>query len=93
MSTKQAYWFSIMAEQEQSGLTIRAFCTAKDIKLCTFHYWRKRYRQAHDQDGGFVEIAGPAVRSSTLRLTYPNGVCIDLPAPDMALIAQLLRLG
>ena len=93
MSTKQAQWFGLVSEQQQSGLTIKAFCTAKDIKLCTFHYWRKKYRERNHAPNGFVELTPPAVSSHALRITYPNGVCIDLPAADISLVSQLLRIA
>ncbi len=54
--SKQEYWFSLMCEQEQSGLTITGFCASQGIKPCTFHYWRRRYRQAQSQPRGFVEL-------------------------------------
>jgi hypothetical protein len=93
MSTKQAYWFEQVAEQQQSGLTIQAFCTTKDIKLCTFHYWLRKYRQKDTNHSGFIELTTPVSANRSVKITYPNGVCIELPAAGISLIAQLLRLG
>ncbi len=82
-----------MCEQEQSGLTITGFCASQGIKPCTFHYWRRRYRQAQSQPRGFVELTTQSIAGHNIRLVYPNGVSIDLPVADISLIAQLLRLG
>jgi transposase-like protein len=91
--SKQAHWYSLIRDQDQSGLTITGYCTSKGIKPCTFHYWRRRYRQGQHTSAGFVELKAPAPAPHPIRLSYPNGVNIDLPAVDISLIAQLLRLG
>lgn len=88
--------FSLIKEYEQSGLTIAAFCSSKDIKAATFNYWRRKQRDSGSDSKGFIPIPIPFPahgENSSLRLAYPNGVSIHLPVADMALIAQLLRLA
>lgn len=91
--TKQEQWFALVVEQQQSGSSIVAFCRSKDIKLPTFHYWRKKYRQSKHSDKGFVDITPPALQHTGIRVVYPNGVSIHLPAADLMLLSQLIGLG
>ena len=37
-----AEWGEIIFEQEQSGLTARAFCEERGFGLASFYQWRKR---------------------------------------------------
>ena len=92
--TKQELMFTLIGEYEQGNLTIPDFCTEKGINKSTFHYWRRKLRASRSGSSGFIPIAIPASSGqSTIRLAYPNGVSIHLPAADLALIAQLIRLA
>ena len=91
--TKQEHWFSLVAEQQQSSYSITSFCAVKAIKLPTFHYWRKKYKQADTSQGRFMDITAAALQDNTLRITYPNGVNIHLSSVDLPLVAQLIRLA
>jgi hypothetical protein len=91
--TKQEQWFSLIAEQEQGDVPITVFCSARGIKLATFHYWRKKYRLAGSTEKGFIDITPRVVADSGIRITYPNGVSLYLPAADCALIGRLIHLG
>lgn len=35
------HWQRIIAEQEESEVSARAFCLARNIKLSRFYHWRK----------------------------------------------------
>lgn len=94
--TKQDQMFSLLEAYEQSNQTIFAFCTARDLKVPTFHYWRRKFRAAQSASQSFIPIAPPQSTSTerfTFRIAYPNGVNIHLPTADIALIAQLIRLA
>jgi hypothetical protein len=90
--SRQEQWFTLLAEQEQSFLTVKAFCVFKNIKLSTFQYWRKRYKQASSAKG-FIPIVGPVSGNAAIRLSYPNGINVYLDGADLSLIAQLIRLA
>lgn len=91
---KQELMFSLVELYEQGDLTISAFCRANNIKVPTFHYWRRKFRQSRSAVKGFIPIHLPASTEPVMvRLAYPNGVSIHLPAADIALIAQLIRLA
>ena len=92
--SKQDLMYDLVAEQERSGLTITAFCEANDIKLNTFHYWKRKYKEESSSGSGFIAIPTLSRASNQpVRLTYPNGVNIHLAVADLSLIAQLIRIG
>jgi transposase-like protein len=39
---KREYWSNLIAEQEASGQTIRAFCQKQGVGDNSFYYWRKK---------------------------------------------------
>ena len=43
---KREYWSKLIAEQEASGQTIRAFCEQHGIGDHCFYYWRKRLQKS-----------------------------------------------
>ncbi len=91
---KQEQMFALMEAYEQSNQTIPTFCTARSLKVPAFHYWRRKFRAAQAAPKGFISISTPVSSEvASMRLTYPNGVNIHLPAADIALIAQLIRLA
>ena len=49
-------WRLLLREQEESGLTVAAFCRKKNIHPNAFYYKRKEYRT-----GQFVKLSVPAV--------------------------------
>ena len=93
--TRQEQMFALIEESEQSQQTIAAFCAARDLRMKTFFYWRKKFLAARSASAGFIPIVPPTndVVPSACRLSYPNGVSLHLPAIDLPLIAQLIRLA
>jgi len=47
-------WQRIIAKQEASGMTARAFCLENDINPWRFYRWRRRVRE--HTDGGFLQL-------------------------------------
>lgn len=43
-SQKRSEWEQRIRDCEASGQTIATWCAANDIKLCNFHYWKRRLR-------------------------------------------------
>lgn len=84
----------MLEEYEQSNLSIAAFCTARSLKVPRFYYWRRKLRSSQAAPKGFIPVLPPtSVERASIRLSYPNGVSIQLSAADLALIAQLIRLA
>jgi len=85
--------FSLIEKWQQSDQTQKDFCRGHDVKLATFHYWQKKYRNQNQKDiSGFIpmEISSSDVR--TVEIRYPNGVILQLPALDLKLLKQLVNL-
>lgn len=49
-------WVELMTEQEQSGLSVDAFCQERGLGVASFHHHRARMRKEEKRQGGFVEI-------------------------------------
>ena len=43
---KRAYWSNLIAEQEASGQTIRAFCQERGVGDHSFYYWPKKLQKS-----------------------------------------------
>jgi hypothetical protein len=91
--TKRDQWFSLVAEQEQSGTSIISFCNARHLKLSTFHYWRKKFKQVEASQKGFVDITPSATLHTAIRISYPGGVDVHLSSADISLITRLIALA
>ena len=59
---RNEHWQRIIAEQEASGMTARAFCLDRYINPSRFYHWRLRLREHHDNGSGFLQLfpTGPA---------------------------------
>lgn len=91
MST-QEQMFALVDEYLQSGLSAKEFCLQKNIGLPKFNYWTRKKRQL-ESSSGFIKIVSDQKFSNIpVELIYPNGVRLQLAAPDPALIASLLKI-
>lgn len=56
---KAAHWGEVVEQQEQSGLSVAAFCREADLPAWQFHYWRRRLRETEEAEAesGFVSVA------------------------------------
>jgi ATP-dependent helicase YprA (DUF1998 family) len=65
-----AKWRSLVAEQEQSGQSVAAFCQTRELPQSQLIYWKRRLREIGR--ASFVEVqlaqpgAEPRVRARTL---------------------------
>jgi transposase-like protein len=89
---KRAYWSKLMAEQEASGQTIRAFCRERGVADHCFYSWRKRLRKVESvQFAELKTVASPAplelLLASGERLRIANGV----DAATLRLVVEALR--
>lgn len=93
----QSEMFPLMEQWEDSTSTQQAFCSAHNLSLATFSYWRTRYlrRQAEPVSApptGFVELHPEC--SGELEVIYPNGVRVrvgeKLPLSDLRALIQLV---
>ena len=77
-----AKWRVLVAEQEQSGQSVAAFCQTRELPRSQLIYWKRRLRE--EQGAPFVEVqlaqpgAEPRVKaralgSTTIEVRLKNG--------------------
>lgn len=48
---REARWRRIIAEQEHSGVGVRAFCRAGGLRETAFYYWRRELQRRQGEQG------------------------------------------
>jgi transposase-like protein len=61
VSKNVAFWSLAIAEQAQSGLSVRAFCEREGLSPASFYLWRRNLAQqatavSSDEASEFVEV-------------------------------------
>ena len=70
-------WLRLLAEKEQSTLSVRAFCQDKGITEASYYSWRKRLGGIRMKDGPIfspIEIQAKAGAGAVVEL--PGGVAV-----------------
>ena len=67
---KREYWDKLIAEQEASGQTIRAFCKERGISDHSFYFWRKRLGTSEPVQFALLKTVASA---ATLELILASG--------------------
>src|SRR5436189_6447247 len=67
---KCEYWGKLIAEQEASGQTIRAFCKERGISDHSFYFWRKRLGTSEPVQFALLKTVTSA---ATLELILASG--------------------
>ena len=89
---RREYWRKLIAEQEESGDTIRAFCKQRGIGDHSFYFWRRRLRVKAPVQFALVKTVGGEAPLELLlacgeRLRIANGV----DAATLRLVLDTLR--
>jgi len=80
---KESSYRRLIEEQEQSGLSIRDFCSNQGFAPATFYNWKKKLREK-DNPHGFVPIVikekvvsviedKQKIDDKSFEFTFPNG--------------------
>lgn len=73
--------FSHIRSWQQSGMSQKDYYTRHGIKPWTFYYWLDKYRQKQEAPPAeFIPIHTGNLQSEAIRISYPNGVVLHLPA-------------
>jgi|TARA_Y100000031_G_C8106591_1_gene331316 hypothetical protein len=51
---KNQHWQKTIDDCRASGLTQKAFCQQRNIKIHTFHYWLKKISEKQTSEGSFI---------------------------------------
>jgi hypothetical protein len=77
-----AKWRSLVAEQEQSGQSVAAFCQTRELPQSQLIYWKRRVREVGRASFVEVQLAQPgaeprvkarALGSPTIEVRLKNG--------------------
>ena len=77
-----AKWRDLVAEREQSGLSVAAFCRDRELAQSQLTYWKRRVREAQGAPFVEVQLAQPgaergvkarALGSTTIEVRLKNG--------------------
>ena len=95
LSDHRQAMFQLVEQCHSSSKSNKEFCEQHEVTLAKFYYWQKRYWE-NQQPEGFLPVKigkGRKTSAEPVRIHYPNGVVIHLPAQaDPALIRTLIGL-
>ena len=74
---KEIRFQELIKHQQESGLTIKEFCSNHGLAPATFHYWRKKLK-SEQHKGSFI----PMVVSSLIDNPPKGSVCQRKPEPE-----------
>lgn len=87
--------FALVDAWRESGKKRKEFCDEHRIKVSTFAYWVTRRNKAEHPGSGFLPIdvfRRSGQTATSVEIHYPNGIRLSLPAGDVALIGELIRM-
>ena len=90
------FWRQLIAKQQQSGMSVRAFCQQHRTSEYSFYHWRKRVREQLPIKFALVETnraAPAAVAAVEVMLTTGERVRImtGVEAATLRLVLNVLR--
>ena len=70
----QQKMFDLIEQWKKSGQSQKAFCLQHETRYYVFHYWYKRYREAHNASSFIpLHINSSFPAASHAELIYPDG--------------------
>jgi len=93
---RKSQWQELIRRQEQSGLTINAFCRREQLNAATFYNWKKRLRD--ESDGRLVRLHPASdtnrpwsgILSHAVEAVLPNGTCLRIHIDQLEHLLYLL---
>ncbi len=84
-------WQRIIAEQEASGQSVRAFCRQREYKEHSFYMWRQRLRKPSAMRFALVETNHAS--AATIEVVLAGGEKLRIPceAPALRLVLGVLK--
>ena len=71
---------AILDRQQQSGLSIRDFCSNEAYTVSSFHYWKSKFGFARPyRSQSREQVVPPAIAPVSLKSALPGSVCSSQP--------------
>jgi transposase-like protein len=85
------HWAKTIAEQQESGLSVPAFCREKGVCAGSFYHWRRRLRTV-DEPAGFALVETKPAQDSAapLELIFTSGECLRISGGVDAATLQMV---
>ena len=103
----ESKFIALLNRQQESGLSIKDFCSNEGIAPSSFYYWKKKLRK-NSSTKGFIPLVVKSSRSITqtvsagqnqmddnnlLEVVYPNGAMIRIKKDiDLSKLQALIYL-
>jgi transposase-like protein len=86
------YWREIILQQEQSGLSVHAFCEQRGVTEASFYGWRKQLRGGVPVGFALVEPKGSSLKSKApVEVVLGTGERVQIsPGADAAMLRMVL---
>src|SRR5436305_7938233 len=82
---RQEYWQQVIAQQEKSGQSVRAFCRERGIGEHSLYMWRQRLQRETAVTFALVETRRAAAEPAMLELLLTSGDRLRIPAETSTL--------
>jgi hypothetical protein len=105
---KEARYKELLDQQQESGLTIKEFCSNQGVALATFHYWKKKLLKKPGREKFIPLVVKPSEmelskgstcseiipgKESLFELVFPNGTVLRVKQElDLAYLRALIHL-
>lgn len=91
---RRDFWWQLIAQQEQSGLSVRAFCEQHRANEHSFYQWRKRLSQQLPVKFALVETnRATRVSAETVEVILVSGDRLRIaPGVDVATLRLVLSV-
>jgi hypothetical protein len=88
------YWRELIAQQEQSDLTIHAFCAQQGVTEASFYHWRKQLRNSAPVCFALVEHSVDSLRrNAPVEVLLPSGERLQIaPGADATTLRMVLAV-
>ncbi|MGA2539889.1 MAG: transposase [Terracidiphilus sp.] len=92
--TRRDAWRQLVAKQQQSGLSVRAFCQRHGTSEYSFYHWRKRLAEQLPMKFALVETSQSASAVvAVLEVVLPSGERLRIvPGVDAATLRVVLSV-
>jgi transposase-like protein len=93
---RREFWRELIAQQEQSGVSVRAFCQQRRTSEHSFYQWRKRLAQQLPVKFALVEAGrGASANGEAVEVILASGerlrITPGIDAATLRLVLSVLR--